>query len=190
MYEFLERLIKTALPRIRDFRGVSTRAFDGRGNYTLGVTDQTIFPEIELDKIQRNIGLDVTIVTIGQHQRRGQVAPDRARHAVRRQEEGCLNHCRRQNAEFNSSELPDDAYPEILTSAFCILTSAFSHERPVRSNRRFPHPPAQRQPALQKVEVNLPCSRIKGDVARVLKQEGYIADYAVSTAKARTRRSR
>src|SRR5437879_1241228 len=63
MYEFLERLIKTALPRIRDFRGVSTRAFDGNGNYTLGVPDQTIFPEIEMDKIKRNIGFDVTIVT-------------------------------------------------------------------------------------------------------------------------------
>jgi large subunit ribosomal protein L5 len=63
MYEFLERLIKTALPRIRDFRGVSTRAFDGQGNYTLGVSDQSIFPEIELDKIQRNIGFDVSIVT-------------------------------------------------------------------------------------------------------------------------------
>ena len=63
MYEFLERLIKTALPRIRDFRGVSTRAFDGGGNYTLGVSDQSIFPEVELDKIKRNIGFDVTIVT-------------------------------------------------------------------------------------------------------------------------------
>src|SRR4051812_6446155 len=63
MYEFLERLIKTALPRIRDFRGVSARAFDGHGNYTLGVKDQSIFPEVELDKIKRNIGFDVTIVT-------------------------------------------------------------------------------------------------------------------------------
>jgi large subunit ribosomal protein L5 len=63
MYEFLERLIKTALPRIRDFRGVSNRAFDGNGNYTLGVADQAIFPEVELDKIKRNIGFDITIVT-------------------------------------------------------------------------------------------------------------------------------
>jgi len=63
MYEFLERLIKTALPRIRDFRGVSPRAFDGNGNYTLGVKDQSIFPEVELDKIKRNLGFDVTIVT-------------------------------------------------------------------------------------------------------------------------------
>jgi len=63
MYEFLERLIKTALPRIRDFRGVSARAFDGQGNYTLGVSDQSIFPEIELDRIKKNIGFDVTIVT-------------------------------------------------------------------------------------------------------------------------------
>jgi len=63
MYEFLERLIKAALPRIRDFRGVSPRCFDRHGNYTLGVADQTIFPEVELDKIKRNIGFDVTIVT-------------------------------------------------------------------------------------------------------------------------------
>ena len=63
MYEFLERLIKMALPRIRDFRGVSPRAFDGNGNYTLGVADQSIFPEVELDKIKRSIGFDVTICT-------------------------------------------------------------------------------------------------------------------------------
>src|SRR5213082_4188516 len=63
MYEFLERLIKAALPRIRDFRGVPPRSFDGNGNYTLGVPDQTIFPEVEMDKIKRNIGFDVTIVT-------------------------------------------------------------------------------------------------------------------------------
>lgn len=63
MYEFLERLIKTALPRIRDFRGLSPRSFDGNGNYTLGVGDQSIFPEIELDRIKRNIGFDVTIIT-------------------------------------------------------------------------------------------------------------------------------
>ena len=63
MYEFLERLIKTALPRIRDFRGISPRAFDGNGNYTLGVSDQSIFTEVELDKIKRNIGFDITIVT-------------------------------------------------------------------------------------------------------------------------------
>src|SRR6187399_155139 len=63
MYEFLERLIKASLPRIRDFRGVSPKGFDGNGNYTLGVPDQAIFPEVELDKIKRNIGFDVTIVT-------------------------------------------------------------------------------------------------------------------------------
>ncbi len=63
MYEFFDRLIATALPRIRDFRGLSPRSFDGRGNYTLGVGDQTIFPEIELDKIKRQQGMDITIVT-------------------------------------------------------------------------------------------------------------------------------
>ena len=56
-------LVATALPRIRDFRGLSPRSFDGRGNYSLGVNDQTIFPEIELDKIKRTQGMDITIVT-------------------------------------------------------------------------------------------------------------------------------
>ena len=63
MYEFLERLITAALPRIRDFRAISTKVFDRQGNYTMGVKDQSIFPEIELDKISRNIGFDICIVT-------------------------------------------------------------------------------------------------------------------------------
>src|SRR5690348_10902780 len=66
MYEFFDRLVATALPRIRDFRGLSPRKFDGRGNYTFGVNDQTIFPEIELDKIKRQQGMDITIVTSAQ----------------------------------------------------------------------------------------------------------------------------
>lgn len=66
MYEFFDRLVSTALPRIRDFRGLSPRAFDGRGNYSLGLDDQTIFPEIDLDKIKRHQGMDVTIVTTAQ----------------------------------------------------------------------------------------------------------------------------
>lgn len=63
MYEFFDRLVATALPRIRDFRGISPRKFDGRGNYSLGISDQTIFPEIDLDKIKRQQGMDITIVT-------------------------------------------------------------------------------------------------------------------------------
>jgi len=66
MYEFFDRLVATTLPRIRDFRGVSPRHFDGRGNYSLGIGDQTVFPEIELDKIKRTQGMDVTIVTSAQ----------------------------------------------------------------------------------------------------------------------------
>lgn len=66
MYEFFDRLVATALPRIRDFRGLSARSFDGRGNYSLGVADQTVFPEIELDKIKRQQGMDITIVTSAQ----------------------------------------------------------------------------------------------------------------------------
>jgi len=63
MFEFLDRLLHTALPRIRDFRGVSSKAFDGRGNYTLGIREQVIFPEIEYDKIAMVHGMDVTVVT-------------------------------------------------------------------------------------------------------------------------------
>jgi large subunit ribosomal protein L5 len=63
MYEFLDRLITVAMPRIRDFRGVSVRAFDGRGNYTLGVKEQIIFPEIQYDTIDKIRGMDITITT-------------------------------------------------------------------------------------------------------------------------------
>ena len=63
MYEFLERLIHATLPRIRDFRGVSAKSFDGRGNYSLGLKEQTLFPEIEADKVKRLQGMDITIVT-------------------------------------------------------------------------------------------------------------------------------
>jgi len=63
MYEFLDKLINVSLPRVRDFRGVSTRAFDGRGNYTLGVKEQLIFPEINFDNVNRVRGLDIVIVT-------------------------------------------------------------------------------------------------------------------------------
>lgn len=63
MYEFLDRLIATALPRVRDFKGISEKAFDGRGNYTLGVTEQIIFPEIDIDKVNKITGMDITFVT-------------------------------------------------------------------------------------------------------------------------------
>ena len=63
MYEFLDRLIAVALPRVRDFRGISEKGFDGRGNYTFGVTEQIIFPEIDIDKVARINGMDITFVT-------------------------------------------------------------------------------------------------------------------------------
>ncbi len=63
MYEFLDRLMNVALPRVRDFRGVSTKSFDGRGNYTLGVKDQLIFPEIDYNKVDKTIGMNVCITT-------------------------------------------------------------------------------------------------------------------------------
>jgi large subunit ribosomal protein L5 len=63
MYEFFDRLVSATLPRIRDFRGVSTRSFDGRGNYSMGINDQSVFPEIDLDKVKRQQGMDIVIVT-------------------------------------------------------------------------------------------------------------------------------
>ena len=63
MYEFLDKLVSVSLPRVRDFHGVSKRAFDGRGNYTLGIREQLIFPEIDFDKVNRTRGMDVVIVT-------------------------------------------------------------------------------------------------------------------------------
>ena len=63
MYEFLDRLISVSLPRVRDFKGINDKAFDGRGNYTLGVTEQIIFPEIDIDKVNKITGLDITFVT-------------------------------------------------------------------------------------------------------------------------------
>jgi large subunit ribosomal protein L5 len=63
MYEFLDRMISVAIPRIRDFKGMPNRSFDGRGNYTIGIKEQMIFPEIEFDKVERIHGMDITIVT-------------------------------------------------------------------------------------------------------------------------------
>ena len=67
MWEFLDRLLSIALPRVRDFRGISPTSFDGRGNYSLGITEQLIFPEIEYDKIDRTRGMDITFVTTAEN---------------------------------------------------------------------------------------------------------------------------
>jgi len=67
MYEFLDRLIAIALPRVRDFQGISAKGFDGRGNYTFGVTEQIIFPEIDIDKVNRINGMDITFVTTAEN---------------------------------------------------------------------------------------------------------------------------
>ena len=63
MYEFLDRLVSASLPRIRDFNGISAKGFDGRGNYNLGITEQIIFPEINIDKVKKIQGMDITFVT-------------------------------------------------------------------------------------------------------------------------------
>ncbi len=69
MYEFLDRLISVAIPRIRDFRGINDKGFDGKGNYTLGITEQIIFPEIDIDKVSRINGMDITFVTTARDDR-------------------------------------------------------------------------------------------------------------------------
>ena len=63
MYEFLDRFVSISLPRVRDFRGISDKGFDGRGNYSMGVTEQIIFPEIDIDKVSKLNGMDITFVT-------------------------------------------------------------------------------------------------------------------------------
>ena len=84
MYEFLDRLISVALPRIRDFRGVNPKSFDGNGNYSLGLTEQLVFPEIDPDKVTFTQGMDVTFVTSTRQRRRGPRAAAAVRHAVPR----------------------------------------------------------------------------------------------------------
>ena len=72
MYEFLDRLVNVALPRVRDFRGVSTKSFDGRGNYTLGLKDQLIFPEIDYNKVEKTKGMNICITTTARTDAEGQ----------------------------------------------------------------------------------------------------------------------
>jgi large subunit ribosomal protein L5 len=76
MYEFLDRLINIAMPRIRDFRGVSGKSFDGRGNYSLGVKEQIIFPEVEYDKVDALRGMDITITTTAKTDEEGRALLD------------------------------------------------------------------------------------------------------------------
>lgn len=76
MYEFLERLVHVALPRIRDFRGLNPKSFDGRGNYTMGVNEQIIFPEIDYDKVDALRGMDITITTTARNNEEGRALLD------------------------------------------------------------------------------------------------------------------
>ena len=82
MYEFLDRLISLALPRVRDFRGLNPDAFDGHGNYSLGLTEQLVFPELNPDKYTRVQGMNITICSLGQFGRRIARVAARLRHAV------------------------------------------------------------------------------------------------------------
>lgn len=88
MWEFLDRLIALAIPRIRDFRGMNPRGFDGRGNYTFGVTEQLIFPEIDYDKVMKVRGMDITLVTTAETDEHGKALLDAFGFPFRRQQAG------------------------------------------------------------------------------------------------------
>lgn len=88
MWEFLDRLIALAIPRIRDFRGMNPRGFDGRGNYTFGVTEQLIFPEIDYDKVMKVRGMDITLVTTAETDEHGKALLDAFGFPFRRQQVG------------------------------------------------------------------------------------------------------
>ena len=103
MYEFLDRLISIAIPRIRDFRGFSSKSFDGRGNYTLGVKEQIIFPEIDYDKIDKLRGLDITITTTARDDEEGRALLSALRFPFRG-----MN---KQQSEAKKEEAPEAAEP-------------------------------------------------------------------------------
>src|SRR3546814_336781 len=88
MWEFLDRLVSLAIPRIRDFRGLNPRAFDGRGNYTFGVTEQLIFPEVDYDSIDSPRGMDITIVTTAKTDAEGKALPDALGFTFKREGQG------------------------------------------------------------------------------------------------------
>ena len=105
MWSFLDRLMNIALPRVRDFRGVSADSFDGRGNYTLGLREQLVFPEIEYDKIDKLRGLEVTIVTTARNDDQGRQLLQIARHAV---QEGRLTDGEEMYGDSrNAAQIPD-----------------------------------------------------------------------------------
>jgi len=157
MYEFLERFIKAALPRIRDFRGVSARCFDNHGNYTLGVSDQSIFPEVELDKIKRNIGFDVTIVTTAR-------TDEEAKSLLSEMGMPFSDRARKPAAQ------PAWFYMSTVTDPIADFLAR------VRNGT-----------LAQKPEVFIPYSKIKAELARILKDEGYITDYSIDTSAAHPR---
>ena len=87
MWEFLDRFINITAPNIRDFRGLSPKSFDGQGNYAVGITDQSIFPEVELDKIKRNLGFDIIVVTSATTNEHGKALLDALGFPVRKPQE-------------------------------------------------------------------------------------------------------
>ena len=115
MYEFLDRLVNVALPRVRDFKGVPPKGFDGRGNYALGLREQMIFPEIVYDKIDKVRGMDIIIVTTARTDEEAQGAPRAPRHAV----QGVDRHHGQDLAHHEVAGDPEVQHPRPITGASC-----------------------------------------------------------------------
>ena len=206
MYEFLDRLTSIALPRIRDFRGLDPGSFDGRGNYSIGIREQIIFPEIDYDKVPSVRGLDIAITTSATTDEHGRALLGCPRNAVRRREKGFLTHgqevARRQAA----------TGVEAQGARVLALQQVRAPARGLPQVRGLPDLPAGarppgRDPGHDEVELvggnvltdpiadmltrirnanralhesaSMPTSRMKEEIARILKDEGYIADFRV-----------
>ena len=255
MYEFLDRLITIAMPRIRDFRGVTPRSFDGRGNYSLGVKEQIIFPEIEYDQIDPIRGMDITITTTASDNKQGGAArslqlpvPQVRNHrrmaktsmverekrrakivkkyaAKRAQLKEIIRSPKtspeaRADAQAKLQKLPRDASPSapVATAARspaaraactassawrasscakrrCAANSRASQGQLVRStwhehdgsDRRPPDPHPQRRSSRARPKCRVSSSKLKLALVKVLKDEGYIADFPSPTTAASRR---
>src|SRR5439155_1383454 len=150
MWHFLEKLVTVALPRIRDFQGVPDKSFDGRGNYSLGLKEQLVFPEIEYDKIDRLRGMEITICTTARREQPAETAE--------RTERPARKPAPPKKARPKGIGMPNDPVADLLTR--------------VRNAAGARHE-----------TVSVPTSRMKAEVARILRDEGFISGYEQPNAR-------
>ena len=216
MWEFLDRLVSIALPRIRDFRGLNPDSFDGRGNYSLGLREQIIFPEIDYDSIKEIRGLDVAITTTCKDGRAGEallrglglpLATRSAKGVIDGQEISDRKAARpakykvRNYTRCNKCGRPRAVYKKFGLCRICLRELAHQGVIPGmtksslvgaksadRSRRRHAHPHPQRQQGAARSR-EMPSSKLKVEIARILKEEGYIRDFRVDEDEALTSRA-